>query len=72
MDKDPDDTVPGLTKDADGTFRIGPGDQKRAEKEAFENGDRVMGEINDEAARGRKPGSPAGDDSPESKKNSSA
>lgn len=36
MANDPDKTNPSLTQDADGTFRIGPGDQKRAEKEAFD------------------------------------
>lgn len=33
---------PGLTKSEDGTFRIGPGDQKRAEREAFEHAQKTV------------------------------
>lgn len=62
MADDPETTQPGLTKAEDGTISIGPGDQKRAEREAFENAKKVTDSIDEEAASGRKPGSPAGDD----------
>lgn len=49
-----DDTQPGLTQDADGVISIGPAaskaSQKRAEKEAFENAEKVVGEINEETS----------------------
>lgn len=50
-----DDTNPGLTQDEDGVFTIGPAaskaSQKRAEKEAFENAQKVVDEINAETEK---------------------
>lgn len=63
---DPEATNPGLTKAEDGTIWIGPAAAKvsmdKAEKEALENAQAVITSINEEAASGRKPGAPAGDD----------
>lgn len=72
--KAPEETAPGLTQAEDGTPCIGPAasrhSREKAAKEALENAENVVESINEEAARGRKPGSPVGDDAVGSKDNS--
>lgn len=75
--KDPDDTQPGLTQDPEtGVISIGQAasdfSKAKAAKEADENAQAVVQSINDEAASGRAPGSEAGSDQPDAKKNSSS
>lgn len=73
---DPDKTDPGFEKLPDGTIIIGPdavrAQLKRQEEEAIANAQKVVDEINDAAANGQAPGSEAGSDQPDSKKNSGA
>lgn len=63
MPDDPDKTNPGLTQAEDGTISIGPGDQKRAEKEAIENAEKVVESINAETEKAGNEGYIEGDES---------
>lgn len=55
MNQDPEATNPCLTQAEDGTISIGPraskASRERAEKEAFENAQKVVGEINAETEK---------------------
>ena len=72
MADDPEKTNPGMTQDEDGTISIGPGDLQRALREQKEAMQVEQDALNDELASGREPGSEAGSDQPDSKKNSGA
>lgn len=69
---DPETTQPGLTQAEDGTISIGPAasqaslDRALADQKAAMQAEQDA--LNEELASGRKPGSPVGEDGPESKK----
>lgn len=61
---DPETTQPGLTQAEDGTISIGPGDQKRAEKEAIDHAQKaVIDPLNVETEKAGNEGYIEGDES---------